>query len=188
MAKLYFYYASMNAGKSTTLLQTAFNYGERGMKVSLWTAALDDRAGFGAISSRIGLASDAHRFDTATDIGARVLEELQARAPARVAEHGLRVAEEGLERLLLVRVLLPRGDLVAVAEVVEQLRHQDRGRGDALDRPALADVLALAGAALPAPGPEGPGPFPAEDPTRGGMMPGPAGPAPGGARVRRNKK
>ncbi|MCA0976879.1 thymidine kinase [Qipengyuania flava] len=80
MAKLYFYYASMNAGKSTTLLQTAFNYGERGMKVSLWTAALDDRAGFGAISSRIGLASDAHRFDAGTDIEARVLEE-HAAAP-----------------------------------------------------------------------------------------------------------
>ena len=75
MAKLYFYFASMNAGKSSTLLQTAFNYGERGMKVSLWTAALDDRPGFGAISSRIGLASDAHRFEANTDIEARVLEE-----------------------------------------------------------------------------------------------------------------
>ena len=75
MAKLYFYYASMNAGKSSTLLQTAFNYGERGMKVSLWTAALDDRPGFGAISSRIGLASDAHRFEGDTDIEARVLAD-----------------------------------------------------------------------------------------------------------------
>ena len=75
MAKLYFYYASMNAGKSSTLLQTAFNYGERGMKVSLWTAALDDRPGFGAISSRIGLASDAHRYDVDTDIEAHVLGE-----------------------------------------------------------------------------------------------------------------
>ena len=75
MAKLYFYYASMNAGKSTTLLQTAFNYGERGMKVSLWTAALDDRPGFGAISSRIGLSSDAHRFEAETDIAAHVLQE-----------------------------------------------------------------------------------------------------------------
>ena len=75
MAKLYFYYASMNAGKSTTLLQTAFNYGERGMNVMLWTAALDDRPGFGAISSRIGLASDAHRFDRTTDIAAHVLAE-----------------------------------------------------------------------------------------------------------------
>ncbi|MHA6334087.1 thymidine kinase [Qipengyuania sp. CAU 1752] len=75
MAKLYFYYSSMNAGKSSTLLQTAFNYGERGMTVSLWTAALDDRPGFGAISSRIGLASDAHRFAETTDIYAFVLNE-----------------------------------------------------------------------------------------------------------------
>ena len=75
MAKLYFYYASMNAGKSSNLLQAAFNYGERGMDVSLWTAAIDDRPGFGAISSRIGLSSDAHRFDTETDIAARVLAD-----------------------------------------------------------------------------------------------------------------
>lgn len=75
MAKLYFYYASMNAGKSSTLLQAAFNYGERGMRVMLWTAALDDRPGFGAISSRIGLNSDAHRFDDASNIEAAVLAE-----------------------------------------------------------------------------------------------------------------
>ena len=47
MAKLYFYYAAMNAGKSTTLLQADFNYRERGMETMLWTAALDDRAGAG---------------------------------------------------------------------------------------------------------------------------------------------
>ncbi|MEW4449833.1 thymidine kinase [Qipengyuania sp. JC766] len=75
MAKLYFYYASMNAGKSSTLLQTAFNYGEQGMRVSLWTAAIDNRPGFGAISSRIGLASDAHRFGPDTDIEGRVVED-----------------------------------------------------------------------------------------------------------------
>ncbi len=75
MAKLYFYYASMNAGKSSTLLQAAFNYGERGMRVSLWTAALDDRPGFGAISSRIGLSSDAHRYEATTDIEAHVRSE-----------------------------------------------------------------------------------------------------------------
>ena len=75
MAKLYFYYASMNAGKSSTLLQAAFNYGEQGMKVSLWTAAIDDRPGFGAISSRIGLSSDANRFSDETDIEAFVLNE-----------------------------------------------------------------------------------------------------------------
>lgn len=75
MAKLYFYYASMNAGKSSTLLQAAFNYGEQGMRVSLWTAAIDDRPGFGAISSRIGLSSDARRFDAETDIERFVLDE-----------------------------------------------------------------------------------------------------------------
>ncbi|MXP08925.1 thymidine kinase [Pseudoblastomonas halimionae] len=75
MAKLYFYYASMNAGKSSNLLQAAFNYGEREMKVSLWTAAIDDRPGFGAISSRIGLASDAHRFEPDTDIESHVLRQ-----------------------------------------------------------------------------------------------------------------
>jgi thymidine kinase len=74
MAKLYFYYASMNAGKSTTLLQTAFNYRERGMDVMLWTAAIDNRPGFGAISSRIGLAGDAHRFEASTDIAGLVTE------------------------------------------------------------------------------------------------------------------
>ena len=75
MAKLYFYFASMNAGKSSTLLQTAFNYGERGMRVSLWTAALDNRPGFGAISSRTGLSSDAHRYEADTDIESRVLAD-----------------------------------------------------------------------------------------------------------------
>ena len=78
MAKLYFYFASMNAGKSALLLQTAFNYRERGMEVSLWTAAVDDRPAFGAINSRIGLTSDAHRFDASTDIAARVLEQRAA--------------------------------------------------------------------------------------------------------------
>jgi len=75
MAKLYFYYASMNAGKSSNLLQAAFNYGERGMKVMLWTAAIDNRPGFGAISSRIGLNADAHRFHDGTDIFAAVRKE-----------------------------------------------------------------------------------------------------------------
>ncbi len=75
MAKLYFYFASMNAGKSTTLLQAAFNYGERDMRVSLWTAAVDNRPGTGAINSRIGLAQDANRFGADTDIAAQVLRE-----------------------------------------------------------------------------------------------------------------
>ena len=72
MAKLYFYYASMNAGKSTTLLQADFNYRERGMATMLWTAALDVRGGSRAIESRIGLAANAHRFDAATDLWERI--------------------------------------------------------------------------------------------------------------------
>jgi thymidine kinase len=74
MAKLYFYYASMNAGKSTTLLQADFNYRERGMRTMLWTAALDDRYDVGAVTSRIGLRADAYRFDPGTEIRAAVLE------------------------------------------------------------------------------------------------------------------
>ena len=68
MAKLYFYYAAMNAGKSTTLLQAAFNYAERGMATMLFTAALDDRAGSGRIASRIGLDAAATPFDAATNL------------------------------------------------------------------------------------------------------------------------
>ena len=72
MAKLYFYYASMNAGKSTTLLQANFNYHERGMTTMLWTAQFDDRGGEKAIESRIGLHSQAHRFASDTDLYDRV--------------------------------------------------------------------------------------------------------------------
>ena len=72
MAKLYFYYASMNAGKSTTLLQANFNYHERGMATMLWTAQLDNRGGDKAIESRIGLHSQAHRFTADTDLHERV--------------------------------------------------------------------------------------------------------------------
>ncbi len=67
MAKLYFYYASMNAGKSTTLLQADFNYRERGMRTMLWTAAVDNRTDR-PIASRIGLSADAHRFSPGTDL------------------------------------------------------------------------------------------------------------------------
>lgn len=76
MAKLYFYYASMNAGKSATLLQANFNYHERGMRTMLWTAAIDDRSesrgGDHAIESRIGLHASAHRFLPDTDLVSQV--------------------------------------------------------------------------------------------------------------------
>ena len=79
MAKLYFYYASMNAGKSTTLLQADFNYRERGMETMLWTAALDNRYEIGLISSRIGLDAQACLFDPETDLLAAVEAELLSR-------------------------------------------------------------------------------------------------------------
>jgi thymidine kinase len=72
VAKLYFYYASMNAGKSTVLLQAAFNYRERGMRPLLFTAAVDDRAGAGTIASRIGLTSPAAVFAPETELFAAV--------------------------------------------------------------------------------------------------------------------
>jgi thymidine kinase len=72
MAKLYFYYSTMNAGKSTTLLQSSFNYRERGMHTLLLTAALDDRFGRGNITSRIGLSQEADLFSDNDDLLAHV--------------------------------------------------------------------------------------------------------------------
>jgi thymidine kinase len=68
MAKLYFYYSSMNAGKTTTLLQSSYNYIERGMNTLLLTPAIDDRFGRGQVTSRIGLKADAHAFEPNADL------------------------------------------------------------------------------------------------------------------------
>ncbi|MTH77419.1 thymidine kinase [Paracoccus aestuariivivens] len=68
MAKLYFHYSTMNAGKSTLLLQAAYNYRERGMETLLLTAALDSRAGQGVIASRIGIAERATAFSPEADL------------------------------------------------------------------------------------------------------------------------
>lgn len=75
MAKLYFNYAAMNAGKSTTLLQASFNYRERGMQTIEFTAKVDTRFAPGVIASRIGLSKDAHMFDPQTDLFAIVRQE-----------------------------------------------------------------------------------------------------------------
>jgi thymidine kinase len=78
MAKLYFYYASMNAGKSTTLLQADFNYRERGMRTLLFTAAVHDRGGHGIIDSRLGIAAPALPFAADTDLRRLALDEHRA--------------------------------------------------------------------------------------------------------------
>tara|TARA_B100000683_G_C12387548_1_gene514059 strand:+ start:334 stop:924 length:591 start_codon:yes stop_codon:yes gene_type:complete len=75
VAKLYFSYSAMNAGKSTILLQASHNYRERGMHTLLLTAALDDRAGAGQIGSRIGLQAEALTFDETTDIDQLITAE-----------------------------------------------------------------------------------------------------------------
>ena len=74
MAKLYFHFSAMNAGKSTLLLQAAHNYSERGMATMLFTAALDDRAGQGIIASRIGLKAQAETFTPREDLMAAISE------------------------------------------------------------------------------------------------------------------
>ncbi|GGA13549.1 thymidine kinase [Neptunicoccus cionae] len=68
MAKLYFHYSTMNAGKSTALLQASHNYRERGMETYLLTARFDDRSGAGEIGSRIGISAKADGFDGNSDL------------------------------------------------------------------------------------------------------------------------
>jgi thymidine kinase len=95
MSKLYFRYAAMNAGKSTALLQVAYNYEERGMRVILFTAAHDDRAGSGLIASRLGLARPAGTFGPHTEftrahlgpgIACVLIDEAQFLTPSQVRQ------------------------------------------------------------------------------------------------------
>ncbi|MEQ9505064.1 MAG: thymidine kinase [Hyphomonas sp.] len=78
MAKLYFSYAAMNAGKSTLLLQAAYNYRERGMEVLLLTSALYRDAADGQISSRIGISAEATLYTQDTDLFALIRERISA--------------------------------------------------------------------------------------------------------------
>jgi len=80
MAKLYFYYSAMNAGKTTVLLQSAHNYTERGMRTRIYTPRIDNRFGVGQVRSRIGLVAEGHVFDRDDD--------LLQRAQADIDEHG----------------------------------------------------------------------------------------------------
>lgn len=76
MAKLYFHYSTMNAGKSTVLLQAAHNYIECGMQIYLLTARFDNRAGDGRIASRIGIGKDADTFDAADELFEKIKTRL----------------------------------------------------------------------------------------------------------------
>lgn len=79
MAKLYFYYSAMNAGKTTTLLQSAHNYRERGMRVLILTPRLDDRSGSGTVASRIGLRAQGRGFGREDDLEQLVRDDIAAR-------------------------------------------------------------------------------------------------------------
>ena len=79
MAKLYFYYSTMNAGKTTTLLQSAYNYHERGMRTLILTPKLDNRAGEGVVASRIGLKAQAMTFTAADDLASKVRQALASK-------------------------------------------------------------------------------------------------------------
>ena len=142
MAKLYFYYASMNAGKSTNLLQADFNYRERGMHTMLFTAAVDDRFAAGTIASRIGLSAPATAFDARTDIGSLV-EAGHTRAPlscvlvdeaqfltasqvdqlARIADvHGIPVLAYGLRTDFRGELFEGSARLLALADALVEIK------------------------------------------------------------------
>ena len=109
MAKLYFYYSAMNAGKTTTLLQSAHNYRERGMRAAILTPRLDHRGGSGRVASRIGLQADCVAFDRDDD--------LQARVRADIAAHGQ------LHCVLVDEAqFLTRAQVWQLGEVVDELR------------------------------------------------------------------
>jgi thymidine kinase len=82
LSKLYFRYAAMNAGKSTSLLQAAHNYEERGMRVRLFTAAHDDRSGPGVVGSRLGLQRPVETFGPDTVFDLALLREAAPGEPA----------------------------------------------------------------------------------------------------------
>lgn len=81
MAKLYFYYSAMNAGKTTTLLQSAHNYHERGMRTLILTPKLDNRFGEGLVASRIGLQARGTVFTRDDDLQALTEADIAARGP-----------------------------------------------------------------------------------------------------------
>ncbi|MFS4580557.1 thymidine kinase [Phaeobacter sp. C3_T13_0] len=84
MAKLYFHYSTMNAGKSTVLLQASHNYRENNMDTYLLTASLDDRAGQGRIASRIGIGAEADMFRPGEDLFGKVSDRLEKGAVASI--------------------------------------------------------------------------------------------------------
>ncbi|PVZ84785.1 thymidine kinase [Serratia sp. S1B] len=107
MAQLYFYYSAMNAGKSTALLQSSYNYQERGMRTLVFTAELDHRLGAGKVSSRIGLSTPALLYNKTTQLFTMIKQEHQNQPV-----HCVLVEESQF---------LTKEQVAALCEVVDQL-------------------------------------------------------------------
>lgn len=140
MAKLYFHHSTMNAGKSTLLLQASYNYRERGMTTLLLTAALDTRAGPSRIGSRIGISAEALAFGPTTDLFALIanqgagaacifVDEAQFLAPdqvwqlARVADDlGQPVMAYGLRTDFRGELFPGSAALLAIADELREVR------------------------------------------------------------------
>jgi thymidine kinase len=138
MAKLYFYYASMNAGKSTTLLQADFNYRERGMRTLLFTAGVHDRGGRGVIDSRLGISAAAVPFDADTDLRL-IAEDEHFRAPFAC----ILVDEAQFLSPRQVRQLAHLADEVGIPVLCYGLRTDFQGKlfSGSAELLALADAL-----------------------------------------------
>ncbi|MDP3457628.1 MAG: thymidine kinase [Hyphomonas sp.] len=142
MAKLYFSYAAMNAGKSTILLQAAYNYRERGMEVLLLTSALYRDAADGHITSRIGIAAEATLYTQDTDLFALIQERMgqgrldaifvdeaqfltkdQVWQLARVSDHlGMPVLAYGLRTDFRGELFEGSAALLAIADSLREVR------------------------------------------------------------------
>ena len=142
MAKLYFSYSAMNAGKSTLLLQASHNYRERGMRTLLLTAALDDRSGPGVIASRIGMSRRAATFVEGDDLRALVeerqrveelacvfVDEAQFLSPAQVwqlasvaDELNVPVMTYGLRTDFAGKLFPGSSELLAIADQLREIR------------------------------------------------------------------
>ena len=142
MAKLYFCYAAMNAGKSTLLLQSSYNYLERGMRTLLFTSALYAEDGIGVITSRLGISAEAELYDSETDLFSRIKDETdeskidcvfideaqfltteQVWQLARAADRlGVPVMCFGLRTDFQGRLFPGSSELLAIADVLREIR------------------------------------------------------------------
>jgi thymidine kinase len=142
MAKLYFSYSTMNAGKSTLLLQASYNYRERGMRTLLFTSALYAEGGVGLITSRIGISAEAELYSAGDDLYDRIhtamdeskidcvmvdeaqfLTAEQVWQLARVADRlGIPVMCYGLRTDFRGRLFPGSSELLAVADVLREIR------------------------------------------------------------------